>query len=92
MSKNLDSKKFEQLMAEADELVGQINSEILKDMQEDHRIQFEKHAQDLEKIKSKIQGNIENKDEPEFNSGADGMHEAILDIVKAMQNFQKKLF
>ncbi len=89
MSKNLDTRDFKQLMAEADELVGQINSEILKDMEEDLRIQFEKHAQNLEKIKSTIQGNIENKDEPELNSGASGMHEAILDIVKAMQNFQK---
>ena len=92
MSKNLDSKKFEQLMAEADELVGQINSEALKDMAEDHRIQFEKHAQNLERIKSEVQGNIGDKNASESSSGANDMHEAILDIVKAMQNFQKKLF
>ena len=92
MSKKLDSKKFEQLMAEADELVGQINSEALKEMAEDHRVQFEKHAQNLEKIKSELQNDIVNKDSPELNTGANGMHEAILEIVKAMQNFQKKLF
>ncbi len=92
MSKNLDPKNFEQLMAEADELVGQINSEILKEMAEDHRIQFEKHAQNLERIKSEVQNDIANKDALELNSGANGMHEAILDIVKAMQNFQKNLF
>ena len=91
MSEKLDSRSLEQLMAEADELVGQFDSEILKDMQEDQRIQFEKNAQNLEKIKSKIQGTIGKKDEPKSNSGADGMHEAIQDIVKAMQNFQKNL-
>ncbi len=79
-------------MAEADELVGQISSETLKEMEEDHRIQFEKHAQNLERIKSEVQNDIANKDETELNSGANGMHEAIQDIVKAMQNFQKKLF
>lgn len=92
MSKNLDSGNFEQLMAEADELVGKINSEALKDMEEDHRIQFEKHAQNLEKIKFEVQGDNGNKDASKVNSVANGMHEAILDIVKAMQNFQKKLF
>ena len=92
MSKNLDSKSFEQLMAEADELVEQINSEALKDMEENHRIQFEKHAHNLEKIKYRIQSDIGNKDIQKLNSGANGIHEAIIDIVKAMQNFQKNLF
>ncbi len=79
-------------MAEADELVGQISSETLKEMKEDHRIQFEKHAQNLERIKSEVQNGIANKDELELNSGANGMHKAIQDIVKAIRNFQKKIF
>ena len=91
MSKKLDSKKFEQLMAEADELIGQINSEVLKEMAEEHRIQFEKHAQNLERIKFEAQKDIANKNASKLNSGANDMHEAILDIVKAMQNFQKEL-
>ncbi|SLM32363.1 conserved hypothetical protein [Desulfamplus magnetovallimortis] len=88
----MEAEKLEQLMAEADELVCQINSEALKDMEEEHRIQFEKHAQKLESIKSEIQGDINSKDVSKLNFGADGMHEAILDIVKAMQNFQNKLY
>lgn len=91
MSKKLDSKKFEQLMAEADELIGQINSEVLKEMAEEHRIQFEKHAQNLERIKSEAQKDIANKNASKLNSRVNDMHEAILDIVKAMQNFQKEL-
>ena len=87
MPKNLESINIEQLLAEADELIQQINSDVINDMQEEHRLQFEKHAQNLKKIKSEVQGKIEKK----TNSGAEGMHEAILDIVKAMQDLKKYL-
>jgi hypothetical protein len=87
MPNNLESINIEQLLAEADELIQQINSEAIKDMQEEHRLQFEKHAQNLKKIKSEVQGKIEKK----TNSGAEGMHEAILDIVKAMRDLKKYL-
>ena len=87
MPKNLESINIEQLLAEADELVQQISSEAINDMQEEHRLQFEKHAQDLKKIKSEVQGKFEKKK----SSGAEGMHEAILDIVRAMRDLKKYL-
>ena len=87
MPKNLESINIEQLLAEADELIQQINSDAINDMQDEHRLQFEKHAQDLKKIKSEVQGKIEKK----TNSGAEGMHEAILDIVKAVRDLKKYL-
>ena len=87
MPNNVASKNIEQLLAEADELIQQINSDAINDMQEEHRLQFEKHAQNLKKIKSEVQGKIEKK----TNSGAEGMHEAILDIVKAMRDLKKYL-
>ena len=87
MPKNLESKNIEQLLAEADELIQQINSDAINDMQEEHRLQFEIHAQNLKKIKSEVQDKIEKK----TNSGAEGMHEAIQDIVKAMRDFTKYL-
>jgi len=88
MPKNLESLNIEQLLAEADELIQQINSDAINDMQEEHRLQFEKHAQNLKKITSEVQGKIEKK----TNSGAEGMHEAIQDIVKAMQELKNRLF
>ena len=91
MPKNLESKNIEQLMAEADELIRQINSDAIKDMEEEHRIQFEKHAQNLKKIKSEVQSKIEKKGTSEISSGADGIHEAIQDIVKAMRGLTKYL-
>ena len=87
MPKNLESINIEQLLAEAEDLIRQINSDVINDMQEEHRLQFEKHAQDLKKIKSEVQGKIEKK----TNSGAEGMHEAILDIVKAMRDLKNYL-
>jgi hypothetical protein len=87
MSNNVASRNIEQLLAEADELIQQINSDAINDMQEEHRLQFEKNAQNLKKIKSEVQGKIEKK----TNSGAEGMHEAIQDIVKAMQDLIKYL-
>jgi hypothetical protein len=91
MPKNLKSKNIDKLLAEADELIQQINSDAIKDMEEAHRIQFEKHAQNLKKIKSEIHGESGNKGTSEIGSGADGIHEAIQDIVKAMRGLTKYL-
>jgi Skp family chaperone for outer membrane proteins len=92
MAKNLEPKNIEQLLAEADELIRQINSDAIKDMEEEHRIQFEKHAQTLKKIKSEVQSKIEKKETSEISSSADGMHEAIQDIVKSMKDLKNYLF
>ncbi len=54
-------------------------------MKEEHRLQFEKHAQNLKKIKSEVQGKTEKKETSEISSSAEGIHEAIDDIVKAMR-------
>jgi vacuolar-type H+-ATPase subunit H len=92
MPKNLESKSIDQLLAEADDLIRQINSDAVKDMKEEHRIQVEKHAQNLKKIKSEIHGKIGKKGTSEISSSADGMHEAIQDIVKAMTDLKNYLF
>jgi hypothetical protein len=92
MPKKLESKNIAQLLAEAEELVQQIKSDHIDEMQEEHRLQLEIHAQNLQKIKSEVQGNIEKKEKSEISSSAEGMHEAILDIVKAMHDFKNKLF
>jgi hypothetical protein len=92
MPKNIEPENIEQLLAEADELIRQINSDAIEDMQEEHRLQFEKHAQNLEKIKSEVQAKIQKKETTEIGSGAEGMHAAIQDIVRAMQDLKNKLF
>jgi hypothetical protein len=91
MSKTLESRSIGQLLAEADELIRQINTDAVDDLQEEHRLQFEKHAQSLQKIKSKVSGKNGVKEISKGDSGAEGMHQAILDIVKAFHNFKKDL-
>jgi len=89
MPNNVESKNIEQLLAEAEELIQQLNSEAIKDIKEEHRLQFEKQALNLEKIKSEVQSNIEKNGTSETSSSAEGMHEAIQDIVKAMRDLTK---
>jgi hypothetical protein len=92
MPKNLESKNIEQLLAEADELIQQMNSDAVNDLKEEHRLHFEKHAQNFKKIKSEVQGKVEKKGTWDIGSSADGMHEAILDIVKAFQDLKNHRF
>ena len=79
-------KDIDQLLAEADELIKQINSNAIKDMEEEHLIRFEAHAQSLKRLRSEVQEKIDKKGTPENGSYSEGMHEAIDDIVKAMKN------
>jgi hypothetical protein len=91
MSTTLKTKTLEQLLAEADDLVQKINSEHLEDLKEDHRLLFEKHVQRLQEIKSTVQAKPEGKGIIESFSSAEGMHEAILDIAKAMKDLARYL-
>ena len=91
MTTNQSPKDIERLIDEADELVQRINADVLNEMEEEHRLRFEIHAQKLDRIKSEVQGRIDRKKAVNTGFGAEGIHEAILDIVKAMQGFAKSL-
>lgn len=92
MKQNTQSKTIDQLLAEADELVQEINSDTEKEIAEEHRLQFEIHARELEKIKSGVKGKAAEKIKPVTHSAAEGMYEAIQDIVKAMQDWKRNIF
>ena len=79
------------MIDEADELVQRINFDVFNELEEEHRLQFEIHAQKLEKIKSEVKGGSDKIKAWTAGSSAEGIHEAILDIVKAMQGFAKSL-
>ena len=89
MTTYLEEKDIEQLMAEADEIIQQITSDFIKEMEEEDRLRIEIYAQNLKKRKSEIQEKIGKKAVPGVGSGAEGMHEAIDDIVKAMSGLKK---
>ena len=91
MPADIESKNLEHLMVEADTLVDRIHSDLLDEMDEEHRLQFEIHAQKLERIKSETKGGSDKKKAWAAGSSAEGIHEAIVDIVKAMKGFEKSL-
>ena len=91
MSTNLETKNIKQLLDEADELIRRINSDTIEEMEEAHRLQFEVYTQKLEKIKSEVQKSIETKETSKMDYGAEGFHEAIVDIVEAMKGLTKFL-
>jgi uncharacterized membrane protein YccC len=79
-------KNIDRLLVEADELIKQIDSHAIKDMKEEHRVQFEGHAQSLKKLRSEVQEKIDKEEAPESGPYSEGMHKAIDDIVTAMKN------
>jgi acyl-CoA thioesterase FadM len=89
MTTHLEDKDIEQLMAQADEIIQQINSDFIKEMEEEDRLQVEIYVQNLKKRKSEIQSRIRKEGKSEIGSGAQGMHEAIDDIVKAIKGLKK---
>ena len=88
MEATLKNKDIEQLLAEADELIRRIDSDAVRDMEEEHRIQLEKHAQNLKKLRSEARGKTAKEGSPENSSYGEGMHEAIMDIITAMKSWK----
>jgi hypothetical protein len=85
------SKDIDQILAEADELLQQIDPEILEYLEEEQRAQLEEHAQRLKKLKSEVHDKIEKQETPESSSHSEGTHEAIQDIVKAIETMSSYL-
>ena len=86
MQATFKPKDIDQVLGEADELIKQINSNAIKDMEEEHRIQFEKHAQSLKKLRSEVQEKIDKEGTPDSGSYSEGMHQAIVDIMTAIKH------
>ena len=85
MQKTFKDEDIEQILAEADKLLKQIDPEIIKDMEEERRAHLERHAQSLKKLKSEVQDKIGKEGTQESSSYGEGMHEAMDDIAKAMK-------
>jgi hypothetical protein len=85
MRKTYKYEDMEQLLSEADDFLNQIDSEIIKDIEEKQRVQLEQQVQNLKKLKSEVQDKIRKKKKSQQSSLSEGMHEAINDIVKAMR-------
>jgi CDGSH-type Zn-finger protein len=85
MQKTLTYEDIEQILAEADELLQEIDPEIIKDLEEEQRAQLEQQAQSLKQLKSEVQDKIGKEGPSQSRPYSEGMHEAIEDIAKAMK-------
>ena len=85
MPKTYTYEDIEQILAEADDLLQQIDPEIIDYLKEEQRAQLEQQAQILKKLKSEVQDKIRKEDLSKSMPYSEGMHEAIDDIAKAMK-------
>ena len=91
MKTNLEHKKTAELLAEAEDLIRLINADALQYMEDELQLVFGKHVEKLERIKAEVQITSKEKKEPDISDSAEGMHAAIQDIVKAMQEMTHHL-
>ncbi|MDY0222570.1 MAG: hypothetical protein RBR67_15670 [Desulfobacterium sp.] len=91
METNYEPKKIENILSEADELLNQLNSELIQEMEETQRTQIEIHANTLKKRKLEVQHKIKEDKTSDPSSYGEGMHEAIDEIVTAMKALTRYL-
>ena len=85
MQKTYQYEDIEQMLAEADDLLQQIDPEIIEYMEEEQRAQLEQQAQRLKELKSEVEDKIGKEGPSKSRPYSEGMHEAIDDIAKAMK-------
>ena len=72
-------------MADADELIQQINSEFMTNLKEEHRLQVEQHVSQLKRFQTDLQDHLEKKKPDDSGYAPGGMNVAIQEIKKAMK-------
>jgi hypothetical protein len=85
MQKTYEYEDIEQILAEAEDLLQQIDPEIIEYLKEEKRAQLEQQAQSLKKLKSELEDKIRQEGPSKSRPYSEGMHEALDDIAKAMK-------
>jgi len=91
MQKTYTYEAIEQILAEADDLLQQIDPEIIEYLEEEQRAQLEQQAQSLKKLRSELEDQIKQEGLSKNWPYSEGMHEAMDDIVKAMKDLASYL-
>jgi hypothetical protein len=91
MQKTYEYEDIEQILAEAEDLLQQIDPEIIEYLKEEQRTQLEQQAQSLKKLKSEIQDKIGQEGPSKSRPYSEGMHEAMDDIAQAMKALASQL-
>ena len=86
MQKTYEYEDIEQILAEAEDFLRQIDPELMEYMDAEERAQLEQQAQSLKQLKSEVHDKIEKEGASETSSYSEGVHQAMDDIVKAMKS------
>lgn len=84
-------RNIESILSEADELLNRYNSLLTEDMEETKKTQLEIYANELKKLRFKVQDKTEKDKTSDYGSSGEGIHEAIDEIVRAMKNLTSDL-
>ncbi|RPH47350.1 MAG: hypothetical protein EHM85_19990 [Desulfobacteraceae bacterium] len=79
-------RNIESILSEADELLNRYNSLLIEDMEETKKTQLEIYANELKKLRFKVQDKTGKDKTSDYSSSGEGIHEAIDEIVRAMKN------
>jgi hypothetical protein len=82
---------IESILSEADELLNRYNSLLIEDMEETKKTQLEIYANELRKLRFKVQDKTGKDKTSDYGSSSEGIHEAIDEIVRAMKNLTSDL-
>ena len=85
------TRKIEDILFEADELLNQYNSWLIEDMEETKRTQLEIYANELKKLRLEVQDKTEKCKTSDYSSSSEGIHKAIDDILTAMKTLTSDL-
>jgi hypothetical protein len=91
MDTDLKQKNIEGLFSDVDELLNQLNSGLIEDMEENKRNKHEIYANELKKKRLEARTVTEKGKTSDYSSSSEGMHEAIDDIVTAMKSLKSGL-
>ncbi|WP_028314549.1 hypothetical protein [Desulfatibacillum aliphaticivorans] len=91
MQTNLEFENIEHVLAQADELIQQISSEIRSDTEDAHLMKLELRARNLKKIQSEVQSEKAKSEAYQLSHSTEGIHEAIQEIAKAMEQYKRYL-
>lgn len=91
MTEMINQAEIEQLLAEAEELLSQLEPELLAYLQEEERAHVEEQVQSLKKFHAEVQDQVNKQAGLKVSSYGEGMHEAITEIAKAMKALARYL-
>jgi len=86
MTENPSSNEIDQVMADAEELIQQLNTDFLNELKEEHRLQIEQVVQQIKRYQAEFKADAEKKEPSDLGYAPVGMNEAIREIKKSMKD------